>query len=86
MLRSVTNPLGSVAKSLLCQLCTMASVGAHFSRGRIPGELEDYFYNVAKMFLDDCIEVNPSSAIKVCTLLVARNIVTKAIVARHTPT
>lgn len=68
-------------KAVLCQACAMASVGACFSRGRIPAEMGDYFYGVTKVFLDDCIADNPRSAIKVCALLAARNIVIKSTIA-----
>lgn len=70
-----------LTRSLLCQACAMAAVGACFSRGKIPAKLGDFFYNVAKMFLDDCVETDPRSAIKVCALLAARNIMLKATVA-----
>ncbi|KAJ9145323.1 hypothetical protein NKR23_g5454 [Pleurostoma richardsiae] len=68
-------------KPLLCELCAMAAVGASFSGGRISTEAENYFYSVAKMFMDDCIELSPASAVKICTLLAARNIVAKPAVA-----
>lgn len=71
----------SLTKSQLCQLCAIVSLGAHHSRGSIPDGLEDYAYNVTKIFLDDCIEDSPPTAMQVCALLVARNIVTKATVA-----
>ena len=71
----------SLTKSQLCQLCAIVSLGAHHSRGSIPNGFEEHAYNVTKVLLDGCIEDSPSTAIQVCTLLVARNIVTKAVVA-----
>ncbi|KAK0625039.1 hypothetical protein B0T17DRAFT_259156 [Bombardia bombarda] len=77
MLENLTKAPVALKKAQLCQLCAMASVGAHFSRGGISTELEDYFYDVAKVFFDDCIEESPPAALRVCALLVTRNIVTR---------
>ncbi|KAK6083151.1 N-terminal fungal transcription regulatory domain-containing protein (zinc finger protein) [Seiridium cupressi] len=81
LLGSIREAVLPVQKSLLCQACAMAAVGSCFSRGKIPAHLGDYFYSVAKMFLDECVESDPRNAIKVCALLTARNIVMKATVA-----
>ncbi|KAK3321716.1 hypothetical protein B0H66DRAFT_179798 [Apodospora peruviana] len=81
LLDDATNAPAPETKLKLCQFCAVAAVGARYSGGRIPDEFENYLYSVSKLFLDDCIEANPTVTMRVCALLVARNVVAKDIVA-----
>ncbi|KAJ9129496.1 hypothetical protein NKR23_g12523 [Pleurostoma richardsiae] len=77
----VTNAPAPWTKPVLCEVSAVGAVSASFSGGRISVAAENYFHSVAKMLIDDCIEVSPVSAVKICTLLAARNMVARPTVA-----
>ncbi|KAF9636285.1 hypothetical protein BFW01_g7180 [Lasiodiplodia theobromae] len=70
-----------VPSPVLCEMCSIVAIASHFDRKRIPPDVSDLMYSVAKHFLDDLVLQNPLRAIKVCALLVLCNIVVKATVA-----
>lgn len=75
------NGTGDTSKASMSELCAIAAVGCQYLHDDSLFELRQAFYDVAKSFLDDCIESNPLRAMKVCTLLAMYNIMGKSTVA-----
>lgn len=72
---------GEVSPSILCEACAIAAVGSRYAQAQIPPDVGDYYFNVAKHSLDDCVKQMPFRAIKACALLAFCNIVDKATTA-----
>lgn len=69
------------SRSAICEMCAIAAVASLYGRERLSAELGDCFYDGAKLFLPDCIEASPLSAMKACALLGLFNLLNKATVA-----
>lgn len=81
LLTETLNTDKEVPLSTLCAACGIAAVGSRFSRAKISPEMGEYYFNVTKQLLDECIEKTPLQALKVCALLAMCNIINKATAA-----
>lgn len=71
----------AISLATLCEICSIAAFGSRFSRAQIPPEHGDYFLNITKQLLEECIADVPLRAMKVCALIAMCNIVNKATAA-----
>lgn len=75
------NGTEKASNASMCKMCAIAAVGSQYSHDEFLPELRDTFYDNAKSFLEDCIDVEPLQAVKVCVLLAMYNIMDKSTVA-----
>jgi len=84
--KSITSHLDSLYRgnqrdvsSILCEVCSVAAIGSLYLSE--PCEAQGFFYDTARVLLDDTIQEAPLQAAKCCTLLSMYNVMSKATVA-----
>ena len=65
----------------LDEICALAAASSQYSRGGISETVGTIMYSVAKLYLDDVIQVDRIAAVRVCIFLVLYNAVHRADVA-----
>ncbi|KAI0865038.1 hypothetical protein F4860DRAFT_510195 [Xylaria cubensis] len=78
---SEANDESESRKADIGSLMAVAAVGSQYNNTAIEDEVQEIFYNVAKLHFDAVITQRPLDAIKICALLCMYNVFSKATVS-----
>lgn len=65
----------------ICEVCSIAAVGAQYAGDHIPPNFGTQCYDIAKRTLDDCIQAAPLKALKICALLTMYSVINEPPIA-----
>jgi hypothetical protein len=71
----------NASTSEICSLMAVAAVGAEYDNSDYAHQARPIFYDLTKYYFDNLVQSQSLDAVKVCTLLSVRNIMSKATVA-----